>query len=88
MGLLRDITTHGVSHMHQIAARKPKVTRKAYSINELCEILGISRATYYRMVTAGQIHPVAIGGCTRIPQHELDRLLGAPESAKLESAVA
>ena len=38
------------------------------TINEVCEILHISRSTAYRLVSCGALKPVRIGRLVRIPK--------------------
>jgi excisionase family DNA binding protein len=47
---------------------------KARRVPDFCAALGISRATLYRLHTAGKVKFVKIGDRTVIPESELDRL--------------
>ena len=50
--------------------------RLAFSADEARQILGVSRATFYRMVNLGEIKPIAHNGVLRFSQREIDRYLG------------
>jgi predicted DNA-binding transcriptional regulator AlpA len=52
------------------------LVRLAFSADETRQILGISRATFYRMVSLGEIKPIAHEGVLRFSQREIDRYLG------------
>mgnify|MGYP001765149278 CR=1 FL=1 len=51
--------------------------RNAYSVDEFCHRVSISRASFYRLAKAGKIRLVRIGGRTVVPAAEIARLLGA-----------
>lgn len=42
------------------------------NVPETGERLRVSRATVYRLMSSGQLKPVRIGRCVRIPQSEID----------------
>jgi excisionase family DNA binding protein len=42
-------------------------------IDEAAALLGIARATFYRLIWSGAIRPVHIGRCVRVPRSEVDR---------------
>lgn len=60
---------------HQRQERREDPNPFAYSVRRFCEKFDVSRATFYREVQAGRIHPVKIGRSTRITQAEVDRYL-------------
>jgi excisionase family DNA binding protein len=51
-------------------------TRLAFSANEVAQILGVSRATIYRMIALGEIRPISHNGTLRFSQREIDRYVG------------
>ena len=42
---------------------------------EAAEILGMSRSTIYKLITAGEIQSVKIGRSRRIPRQEIERFV-------------
>ncbi|GGI38123.1 hypothetical protein GCM10010988_17420 [Cnuibacter physcomitrellae] len=42
-----------------------------YRINEACELLSVSRSTFYRLVTAGHLQVVYIGVSPRVRHDDL-----------------
>lgn len=50
-------------------------TRALYPVGEFCQLLGISRATAYRLMGRAELAFVRIGGERRIPASELERAL-------------
>jgi len=48
---------------------------KLFTVNEVTEMLRISRATLYRHIDNGLIRPVKLGGKTLFTESELNRLL-------------
>jgi excisionase family DNA binding protein len=48
--------------------------RIAYSISEWAELVGLSKATVYRMMADGRLRFVQIGDVRRIPAEENTRL--------------
>jgi excisionase family DNA binding protein len=53
------------------------IPRLAYSFAEVEVSTGVSRATLYRMVDAGKLRTVQLGGRRLVPAAELERLCGA-----------
>jgi len=52
------------------------MNEKLYTINEVCEVLRISRDTYYEWVKKGKLTTIKLSkNVVRIKQSELDRLL-------------
>jgi excisionase family DNA binding protein len=49
--------------------------RLAFSASETAQILGVSRATVYRMVALEEIRPICHNGTFRFSQKEIDRYL-------------
>ena len=54
------------------------------SVEDAAALLGIGRTTLYELIRQGDVLPIRIGRCVRIPQRELeayvDRLIGEPWS--------
>jgi predicted DNA-binding transcriptional regulator AlpA len=48
----------------------------AWRVNDALRQLSISRATLYKMVKRGYLHPIYLGGRTLIPDAEIQRLVG------------
>ena len=44
-------------------------------VDEAARVLGVSRATLYRLVAAGRLRAVRVGRATRIPARELERFV-------------
>ena len=59
--------------------------RRTYSVEEVAEILGISRNSAYAAVSNGELKSVRIGRRIIIPKTEVDALLGA-ENKQTEPA--
>ena len=51
-------------------------TRRAFTIPEVAQILGVHKMSVYRHVWAGKLKILATGGRMLIPAGELDRFLG------------
>jgi hypothetical protein len=51
------------------------MTSAILTIQQLEEKTQLSRATIYRLIAAGQIRTIKIGGSVRVPQAELNRFL-------------
>jgi excisionase family DNA binding protein len=52
------------------------------SINEVCQLVGISRRTVYRMIEQGELNKIKIGSRTLIKRSALNRLLSSKETGK------
>lgn len=54
------------------------------SVDEPAGLLGIGRTTLYELIRRGDLRPIRIGRCVRIPQRELEefveRLVGESRS--------
>ena len=48
--------------------------RLAYKVTKAAELLDVSRATIYNLISSGELASVMIGGSRRIPASELDRV--------------
>lgn len=47
-------------------------TRKLYTMNEVRDILRVSRSTLYRMKDSGELKPVSVGGAIRYLVTDVD----------------
>ena len=47
-----------------------------FRIQEACQYLAVSRSTIYRLINAGKITPIYIGGAPRISQTNIKSLVG------------
>jgi excisionase family DNA binding protein len=50
-------------------------TRAAYSVKDVCAVLGVSRPTVYKLIHTGQLRTVMIGRRRVVPVGEVDRIL-------------
>jgi excisionase family DNA binding protein len=48
--------------------------RTLVTVAEACRELTVSRGTIYKLLEAGQLKSVKIGGCRRIPWSEIERV--------------
>ena len=55
--------------------------RRAVSINEACEALGVSRTTMWRLLTAGELGSFHVGRRRLIAVDELDRFIAERQAA-------
>lgn len=56
----------------------PPLERIAFSPDEVAQLLGLSRATIYNLMSRGQLRYTTIGNRRRIHRSEVERLAGAP----------
>ncbi len=63
--------------------REPTVPRRLYSITEICDTLGRSRATVWRLIADGTLSVVRLGAATSVTAESLERLIreGSPTVA-------
>lgn len=54
--------------------------RLAYSIKEVCQLLGLGRATVYRRISDRTLKVRKVGGRTLVPASEIARLVGDEET--------
>lgn len=52
---------------------------KLYTIKETMELLKISKANLYRLMSAGDIKPVKLGGRTLFKESEIERFIDSLE---------
>ena len=57
---------------------RAKLERLAVTVDEACDLLGLSRSSIYRMFAAGRLHPVEVAGRTLIPYSALKALIDPP----------
>lgn len=55
------------------------LSKLLYTVSEVAELLSISRATVYRMMTAKELDSVPVRGSRRIPREALLRYAGLRE---------
>lgn len=51
------------------------LNKAAYSVDELCEIVGIGRNTVYALINRGQLQPAYLGSRTLLPTPQIVKLL-------------
>ena len=61
--------------------------QQLYSAPQVCELLAISRATLYRLKSAGKIESLKIGSATRFTESAIDRFIKASQTASRENEV-
>ena len=71
--------------MGDATTRTPLVARPLLvSVEKAAGLLGIGRTTLYELIRQGDVRPIRIGRCVRIPQRELeayvDRLIALAEA--------
>lgn len=57
--------------------------RLAYSVPDVCRLLGIAPATLYRIIARGQLRSVRMGGRRLILRDDLHTYLGALPSRQI-----
>jgi len=58
--------------MEQLA---PQVEKEGYTTKELAYLLNISKATIYRLVKAGKLHPILFGTKLIFLKDDIDRFI-------------
>ncbi|MFP3159548.1 MAG: helix-turn-helix domain-containing protein [Hydrogenobaculum sp.] len=53
----------------------PQVEREGYTTKELAYLLNISKATIYRLVKAGKLHPILFGTKLIFLKDDIDRFI-------------
>jgi excisionase family DNA binding protein len=61
--------------------------QQLYSAPQVCELLAISRATLYRLKSAGKIESLKIGSATRFTESAIERFIKASQTASRENEV-
>lgn len=59
----------------ELSAQEPTVEPRLLRIDRAAEVLGLSQATVYRLIAAGDLRSVKFGRAHRVPREELDRLI-------------
>ena len=59
----------------QQRTRNESGTRRTYHVNEAAAAFGLSRSTLYKLMSAGTLRSVKIGGRRLIPIEAIDALL-------------
>lgn len=59
--------------------------RQAFSVDRAAETLSLGASTIWRLIKAGRLKTVKLGGRTLIRREELLRLLDAAEASQLDS---
>jgi excisionase family DNA binding protein len=54
---------------------KEKLAQHIFTVKTLCNYLGISRATLYRLIQKGQLEPLHIGSSTRFTENEVNNFI-------------
>jgi excisionase family DNA binding protein len=54
---------------------KPELPPLAHSVEDTYRSLGISRAMFYKLAKAGEIHTIKIGTRTLVPESERQRFI-------------
>lgn len=60
-------------------------TKEFLSINEVCQLIGISRRTVYRMIERGELNKTKIGTRSIFKRSDLDNLFNKPKVQQLET---
>ena len=55
-----------------------------YTVAEVAELTRVSRMTVYRMVHAGELPAIRMGGSYRVPKSAIDQLLSYDDSQFVE----
>ena len=55
--------------------------KRTYTVNEIKEILGISRATAYELIKKDLFHSVKLGSCVRVTKRSFDKWLDGKKGA-------
>ena len=69
---------------YSIVSKKPETIRRdrlAYTVNDACQLLSVSRSHLYVMSGKGLIRLTRLGCRTLVPAAEINRLLGLGEAA-------
>jgi len=61
--------------------------KRVYTVDEIQDILGVSRTTTYRLIKSGVFHSVRVGGQHRISKKSFDSWLDNPSGVNGNSQV-
>lgn len=67
------------------AHREPVGHAMAYRVPQVCAMLGISRATFYRRVESGEIVIRKLGSVSLVTRESLERLIETLAEARIET---
>ncbi len=56
----------------ETTSTRPVVRPLLVSVEQAAGLLGIGRTTLYELIRQGDVRPIRIGRCVRIPQRELE----------------
>jgi excisionase family DNA binding protein len=59
----------------KMADKQPDVELRAYRINDFCRAYGFSRTTVYKLIAAGTLRTVLVGGRRLVPRDAAEALL-------------
>jgi excisionase family DNA binding protein len=63
----------------QLRKQEPAVNRRAYQVNEAAATYGLSRSTIYKLIAAGTLRSVKVGGRRLIPTDAIEVLFAGDE---------
>jgi excisionase family DNA binding protein len=61
--------------MYSEVKKMMEIQRQMYSVKEIAIMLGLSERTIFRLMKAGKIQAVRIGGQWRIPRSEVEKYI-------------
>ncbi|MBE6529031.1 MAG: helix-turn-helix domain-containing protein [Ruminococcaceae bacterium] len=61
--------------------------KRVYTVDEIQDILGVSKTTTYRLIKSGVFHSVRVGGQHRISKKSFDAWLDNPSGVSENSQV-
>lgn len=61
--------------------------KRVYTVDEIQDILGVSKTTTYRLIRSGVFHSVRVGGQHRISKKSFDAWLDNPSGVNENSQV-
>ncbi|PPK94221.1 excisionase family DNA binding protein [Kineococcus xinjiangensis] len=81
-----NLALASVTRLSNYRATPVSVARATYTVAEVCGVLGLSRATVYALLRAGELPARRVGSRWIIARHRFDTWLNeAPEPASLRS---
>lgn len=63
----------------------PDAEKRVYTVDEIQDILGVSKTTTYRLIKSGVFHSVRVGGQHRISKKSFDTWLDNPSEGSKRS---
>ena len=67
--------------------RYPAYEKRVYTVDEVQDILGVSKTSAYNLVKSGAFHCVKVGGQYRVSKKSFDAWLDALDNSTAESQV-